>query len=71
MSDNPPQYRAIREALRQCYLGEPKGHVVRYLTTLTALISGIVANWSTQLPTIAIHVPDGTKPECRVKHFAR
>jgi hypothetical protein len=41
------------------------------LTTLAALISGIVASTSTQLPHIARHVPDGTKPESRVKRFAR
>jgi len=41
------------------------------LTTLAALISGIVASKSTQLPTIAAHVPDGTKPESRVKRFPR
>jgi hypothetical protein len=45
--------------------------VARHLTTLAALISGIVASRSTQLPHIARHVPDGTKPESRVKRFAR
>jgi hypothetical protein len=39
--------------------------------TLAAFISGIVASKSTQLPTVASHVPDGTKPESRVKRFAR
>jgi hypothetical protein len=41
------------------------------LTTLAALISGIVASKSTQLPHIATKVPDGTKPESRVKRCAR
>jgi hypothetical protein len=41
------------------------------LTTLAALISGIVASKSTQLPKIAAKVPNGTKPESRVKRFAR
>jgi hypothetical protein len=41
------------------------------LTTLAALISGIVASQSTQLPHIAHHVPDGTKPESRVKRWSR
>jgi hypothetical protein len=41
------------------------------LTTLAALISGIVASKSTQLPQIATKVPDGTKPESRVKRCAR
>jgi hypothetical protein len=38
---------------------------------LAALISGIVASKSTQLPKIAAKVPDGAKPESRVKRFTR
>src|SRR5215472_4095935 len=71
MSDNLRQYRAIREALRQAYPGEPQGRCARHLTTLAALISGIVASKSTQLPKVAAKVPNGTKPESRVKRFAR
>jgi hypothetical protein len=41
------------------------------LTTLAALISGIVASKSTPLPKVAAKVPKGTKPESRVKRFAR
>jgi hypothetical protein len=57
--------------LRQGYPAEPTGHVARHLTTLAALISGIVASKSTQMPKVAAHVPDGTKPESRVTRFAR
>jgi hypothetical protein len=71
MSDNLRRYRAIRGALTQCYPGQPTGMIARYLSTLAALISGIVASKSTQLPHMATHVPDGTKPESRVKRFAR
>ena len=71
MSDNLRRYRAIRDALRQYYPGQSTGTVARHLTTLAALISGIVASKSTQLPKIASHVPNGTKPESRVKRFAR
>ena len=71
MRDNLRRYRAIRSALTQCYPGEPTGNVARHLTTLAALISGIVGSQSTQLPTIATKVPDGAKPESRVKRFAR
>jgi hypothetical protein len=71
MSDTLRQYRAIREALRQAYPGEPQGRCARHLTTLAALISGIVASKSTQLPKVAAKVPNGTKPESRVKRFAR
>src|SRR5712691_5542184 len=71
MSDNIHRYRAIREALIQGYPGELHGRSVRHLTTLAALISGIVGGKSTQLPHIATKVPDGTKPESRVKRFTR
>jgi hypothetical protein len=71
MSDNLRRYRAIRGALTQCYPRQPPGQVTRHLTTLAALISGIVGSKSTQLPKIATQVPDGTKPESRVKRFAR
>ncbi len=71
MSDNLRQYRAIRDALRQGYPGEPQGRCARHLVTLAALISGIVASKSTQLPKIAAKVPDGAKLESRVKRFAR
>jgi putative transposase len=40
------------------------------LVTLAALISGIVGSKSTQLPHIAAKVPNGTKPESRVKGSA-
>src|SRR5256712_3125241 len=71
MSDNLRRYRAIREALTQCYPGQPSGTVARHLITLAALISGIVGSKSPQLPHIATKVPDGTKPESRSKRFAR
>jgi Transposase DDE domain len=71
MRDNLRQYRAIRAALTQGYPGEPTGQRARHLTTLAALISGIVASKSTQLPHIAAKVPDGTQAESRVKRFAR
>jgi len=71
MSDNLRQYRSIRKALIQGYPGEPTGRCARQLTTLAALISGIVASKSTQLPKIAAKVPDGTQAESRVKRFAR
>ena len=41
------------------------------MQTLAALISGIVGGKSTPLPHIATKVPDGSKPESRVKRFAR
>src|SRR5260370_26566730 len=71
MSDNLHRYRAIRNALKQAYPAPPTGNLARHLNTLAALISGIVGSKSTQLPNIAAKVPNGTKPESRVKRFAR
>jgi len=71
MSDNLRRYRAIRDALTQGYPGQPTGTVARHLTTLAAFISGIVGSKSTQLPSVATKIPDGTKPESRVKRLTR
>src|SRR4029453_3298978 len=61
----------MQEALKQWYPGHPTGRVARHLTTLAALISGIVGSKSTQLPSVATKIPDGTKPESRVKRLTR
>jgi hypothetical protein len=71
MRDNLRRYRAICKALIQGYPGEPTGHLARHVTTLAALISGIVASKSPPLPPIASQVPDGQQPESRVKRFTR
>ena len=71
MNDNLRRYRAIRDALTHAYPTPPTGHFARHLHTLAALISGIVGGKSTQLPHIATKVPDGRKPESRVKRFTR
>ena len=71
MSDNLRRYRAIRNALMQAYPTPPTGHFARHVHTLAALISGIVGSKSTQLSSVATKIPDGTKPESRVKRFAR
>jgi len=71
MRDNLRRYRAIREAFTQWDPGQPTGRVARHLTTLAALMSGIVGSKSTQLPSVATKIPDGTKPERRVKRLPR
>jgi hypothetical protein len=71
MSDNLRRYRAIRDALTPWYPGQPTGSAARHLTTLAALISGIVGSKSTPLPSVATKIPDGTRPESRVKRLTR
>ena len=71
MSDNRKRYRTIKQSLKQLYPHEPTGNQARHLTTLAALISGIVGSRSCQLPDIASKVPDGNKKESRVKRYTR
>lgn len=71
MSDNLRRFRAVREALKRLYPGEPQGNLARHLNTLAALISGIVGSKRTNLTAIAGKVPDGAKPESRVRRFSR
>lgn len=71
MSDNLKRLRAIREALKELYPGEPKGNLVRHLHVLSAIISGIIGSRSTNLPLIAGKVPDNCKVESRAKRFSR
>jgi len=71
MSDHLRRHRAIHAALLPGYSGQLTGTLVRHLTTLAALISGIVGSQSTQLPTMAARLPDRTHPASRVQRFAR
>ena len=71
MSDNRRVYRTIRMTLKQMYPTEPKGNVARMLTTLAALVSGIVLGNSCQLPSIARKAPDGARADSRIKRYSR
>ncbi|HSH77113.1 MAG TPA: hypothetical protein VLA19_01120 [Herpetosiphonaceae bacterium] len=50
MSDSLRRYRAIRDALLQLYPSMLTARQARHLSTLAALISGIVGSRQTQLP---------------------
>ncbi len=69
--DNRRVYRTIRMALKQLFPTEPKGNFARRLTTLAALVSGIVQARSCQLPAIARKTPDATKADSRIKRYSR
>jgi Transposase DDE domain len=71
MSDNLRRYRAIREALTQCYPGEISGRMAQHFMVLAAFISGIVGSKSSQLPSIATKIADQATPESRVKRITR
>jgi hypothetical protein len=71
MSDNFIRFRSILKMLKKLYPVELKGNQVRRLTTMAALISGIIGSKSCQLPKASCNVTDGIKPESRVKKFYR
>ncbi len=61
----------IKDALRRLTGKEPQGNQARHMSTMAALISGIVGGKSTNLPEIAKKVPDGARSESRVKRYSR
>ena len=61
MRDNLRRYRAIRDAFTPWSPGQPTGTVARHLTTLAALLSGIVGSKSPQRPSVATKIPEGTQ----------
>ncbi|MEW5801119.1 MAG: hypothetical protein AB1847_03340 [bacterium] len=71
MSDNMKTYKAVRDALKHLYPKDPQGNIARRLNVLAALISGIVGSKKVNLPQIAAKIPDGNKPESRIKQFYR
>jgi hypothetical protein len=58
-------------AIRQLFPTEPKGNKARMLTTLAAMIAGIVQAKSCQLPAIARKTPDQAKADSRIKRYSR
>jgi hypothetical protein len=71
MSDNHRRYCAIKNALtRLC--PNAKGNVARHLTTLSALICGIVGSHQSQLPAIASKAPgEAAKRQSRITRYER
>ncbi len=51
-------YRKVREFMKNFYFTEPVGNLARNLNTLTAMITGILIGKETQLPKIALNVPE-------------
>jgi len=69
--DNRRVYRTIRMAMKQLFPSEPKGNFARMLTTLAAMVAGIVQSRSCQLPAIARKTPDLAKADSRIKRYSR
>lgn len=72
MSDTYHRYRAIKQALMQCYPSPVSGHRERHFNTLVALICGLAGGHSAHLSTIADHAPsNGADQESLVTRFRR
>jgi len=69
--DNRRIYRTIRMAIKQLFPTEPKGNFARQLSTLAAMVAGIVQARSCQLPAIARKTPDQAKADSRIKRYSR
>jgi hypothetical protein len=69
--DNRRVYRTIRMAMKQLFPIKPEGNFARRLTTMAALVAGIVQARSCQLPAIARKTPDLAKADSRVKRYSR
>ena len=71
MRDNLRRSRAVHQAFKQWYPGEPSGRLAQHVTPLAAFISGMVGSKSRQLPSIATKAPDRAKPDSRVQRLSR
>lgn len=71
MSDSVRRFDAIRQALNSLYPEVPRGHLARHLTTLTAMIAGMVANKSVHFSRIAQAHTDDTRGQSRVMKYSR
>ena len=71
MSDNIQRFMSVRTALIKSYPGNPGKRRQRHLSTLAALVAGIVGSGSTHLSKVAQKAPDRTKTESRIKRMTR
>ena len=72
MANNRRIYRDIQKGLKQLYPAQRlNGHQLKHLTTLTAMVSGIVQGKSCRLEKIAREIPNSTQVESRVKRYSR
>ncbi len=68
--DNRRVYHPIKMAMKQLYPTEPKGHQARRLTTLAALVAGIVQARSCQFARVDCRkTPDSPKRIAYEGHY--
>ena len=71
MSDCKTIYRKVNDFARCLYPGQLKGNLHRNMNTLAAMITGIILGKDTQLPQIALNVPEEIKLPSTEKRFKR
>ena len=71
MNGNRRTYRLIMSGLKQLYPKQLTGRQMRHLSTLTAMICGIVLSQQSQLEKMARKVPQKSQVESRIKRFTR
>jgi hypothetical protein len=72
MNDYKEVYRKVNEFIRFLYPKKLTGNLARNMNTMTAMITGIINSKETQLPKIALYVPENIKAlstEMRIKRF--
>lgn len=71
MYSNRGTYRRIMSSLKQLYPKQLTGRQMRHLTTLTAMMCGIVLSQQSQLEKIARKILEPSRVESRVKKLTR
>jgi len=71
MSDCKAVYRKVNHFVQCLYPGQLKGNLRRNMNTLSAMVTGIIIGKETQLPLIAVNVPEEIKVPSTEKRFKR
>ena len=61
MNDCKAVYRKVNHFVKCLYPGQLKGNLRRNMNTLSAMVTGIIIGKETQLPLIAVNVPEEIK----------
>jgi len=71
MNDCRAVYRKVNHFVQCLYPGQLTGNLHRNMNTLSAMITGIILGKETQLPLIALNVPEEIKVPSTEKRFKR
>ena len=71
MNDCRAVYRKVNHFVQCLYPGQLTGNLRRNMNTLAAMITGIIIGKETQLPLIALNMPEEIKVPSTEKRFKR